>query len=693
MCEINRNYSNSQMLEQLVQSKYNKSTKKYHKLVYIILDINFLEKCYLRLKSNSGNSISSSDGETLDNTNLRWFQKVSYEIKNGTYRPKPSRLVYIEKKNSKEKSCLVINSLRDKIIQEGFRSILSTIYEPLFSTYSYKQNRGRHDALKQVKSWKDISWLICLEIEKRFDNINREKLISILKLKIDDQRFFECINKFFNSKILDVTIKTSNNNEGVSQVGILSPILSNIYLNELDNFIESLMLEFNKGKRRKCNEEYSWITNLQSSKNKTASEKNRRLKIARKRKIISSDLKDSNFKKVKYVRYADDFVIGILGNKKFAKQIMDKVKVFLRVQLCLNVFEDKSSLISIAHRQASFLGFLLKKMPKHLNPVISQNLKGKEKRARVLKRLKHELILSEQRELKKNKNNLKRAILKSLSKNRKYKNTDSDLVSKVSKIVAQEKSVNPFFEKSFFSDSTLRSIMFANKSYIPKDVLNNFTSFQKSIDSNLEIIRSEIHLAKTQGKFTDELGQEKKVVTKQVDLFIQIYAPTDKIKQCLKDKCVISKKGKPIAFNYMTGESDKTIIEWYASLARSFISYYSCADNFYKVKSIINYQIRWSMYHTIAKKHKMSLRKLFSVYGQEFEYRSDLRNIFPSKSKIASIKKVFLLKDLSSKSFDVYLSYLKRSELSFTNCFVADCFKNNIEIHGVRALKTRVEKN
>jgi hypothetical protein len=80
---------------------------------------------------------------------------------------------------------------------------------------------------------------------------------------------------------------------------------------------------------------------------------------------------------------------------------MDKIKAFLKTQLHLNVSEDKSSLLSIVHRQASFLGFLLKKTPKHLNPVISQNLKGKEKRARVLKRLKHELAMAEQRELKK----------------------------------------------------------------------------------------------------------------------------------------------------------------------------------------------------------------------------------------------------------------------------------------------------
>ena len=131
MRKIKSENSNNHILEQLVKSKYNKSTKKYHKLIDIILNKDFLEKCCLRIKSNPRNYTPSNDSETLDSINLKWFQKVYNEIKDGTYKPKPRRVVYI-KKNSQEKKRLVINSPRDKIIQEGFRSILSTIYKPLF---------------------------------------------------------------------------------------------------------------------------------------------------------------------------------------------------------------------------------------------------------------------------------------------------------------------------------------------------------------------------------------------------------------------------------------------------------------------------------------------------------------------------------------------------------------------------------
>jgi retron-type reverse transcriptase len=210
--KVDTEHNNSQILEQLVKSKYNENTKKYHKLIDIILNKDFLEKCYLRIKSNPGNSTLSSDGETLDGINLKWFQKVSNEIKDGTYKPKPSRVVYIPKKNSKEKRRLLLIHLEIKLFKKVLEVFCQRFTNPLFSNYSYgfRQNKGVHNALKYVKSWKDISWLICLDIEKCFDKINRKKLISILKQKIDDQRFFEVINKFFNSKILDITFKTGN---------------------------------------------------------------------------------------------------------------------------------------------------------------------------------------------------------------------------------------------------------------------------------------------------------------------------------------------------------------------------------------------------------------------------------------------------------------------------------------------------
>jgi hypothetical protein len=355
--------------------------------------------------------------------------------------------------------------------------------------------------------------------------------MAILKQKIDDQKIFQIINQLFNVGILEITLKTTNSVKSISQSNVLSLILSNIYLNELDKFVESLILKLYSGNKRKLNQKNRTPTYLHNLKNKTQSEKNRKLINVRKQQIVYTNLKNYNFKKIKYARYANDFVIGISGDPKFAKQIINKIKSFLKIKFHFNIYKKKNSLINIVHRQVFFLGFFLKQVPKCFSPLISQKLKDKNKRAKVLERLKHEFIITEQRELKKIKNNLKKIISKSLLKNQKYKNLDNNLINKVSQIVAQECSTNLFFEKPFFSSSTLKTIMFANKFDIPKDVLNTFIAFQKAIDSNLKTFNAEIHLAKTKEKFIDESGKKQKVITKHTDYSIQIYAPTDKIKQ------------------------------------------------------------------------------------------------------------------------------------------------------------------
>jgi len=141
-----------------------------------------------------------------------------------------------------------------------------------------------------------------------------------------------------------------------------------------------------------------------------------------------------------------------------------------------------------------------------------------------------------------------------------------------------------------------------------------------------------------------KLGQENKLIKRQTDLFIQIHAPSKIIKHRLKTKGILSKKGKPQALNFIVKESDSNILMWYSFLARAIINYYKCADNFQKVKSIINYQIRWSIYHTLAKKYKTSIRKLMKKYNDDFKLKKKLQNIFLSKSQIAGIKRVFSIK-------------------------------------------------
>lgn len=235
--------------------------------------------------------------------------------------------------------------------------------------------------------------------------------------------------------------------------------------------------------------------------------------------------------------------------------------------------------------------------------------------------------------------------------------------------------------------------MHSNKFDIPKEVLKTFNFFKQAIESNLEIANNEINDAKTKGKFVDKSGKKQKVVIRKNDLPIQIYAPTDLIKQKLKTRCIISKKGKPQAFNPMLSETDLTIFEWYSFLAKEILNYYQCADNFYKIKSIINCQIRWSIHHTLAKKHKTTIRKLFIQYGDDFKLDEELQTIFSSKTDVASKKKAFLIKQNLSQPFETFNQlYLKLPQLSFEKCSVENCKNTEIVIHHTRKLVTRFNK-
>ena len=315
--EATLKYNNEYTLKWLVESKYNKDTKKYVKLIEIILNINFLEKCYLNIKLNS---------VFLSNSRkLKWFQDICNQIKNESYLPQKVWRVYSIKK---EKSISVL-SLKDKIIQEGLWNILLLIYGSTFSKYFYglKRKKTIHNTIKQVKSWKDTFWSINLNIEKHFDETNKKKLINILKQKIDDSMFLNIIKQFLKIKSINLTIKTNSSIENVFRNNTLPSMLVNVYLNELDWFVENLMFKFNKVEKKVIRRKYYEIfNNFQKEKNKVKHKKSKISQITSKQKTGNSDLKIKNFKRVKYVWYLNDFLINVLGDKIFAFQIMNKLK-------------------------------------------------------------------------------------------------------------------------------------------------------------------------------------------------------------------------------------------------------------------------------------------------------------------------------------------------------------------------------
>ena len=356
--------------EYVLKSLKNKSEDanyKYDRLYRNLYNVKFFLKAYGNIYAKEGNMTEGIDSKTIDGMSIKRIEKLIEKLKDEKYVPNPVKRTYIPKKNGKKRP-LGIPSIDDKLVQEVIRMILNEIYENSFSTnsHSFRENRSCHTALKQIKCHYDgARWFVEGDIESFFDNIDHHKLIEILKEKIKDEKFIRLIWKFLRAGYLEQWVyhKTYS---GTPQGGILSPLLANIYLDKLDKFIEKYTEKFNKGIKRKLNNDYINITNkINRRRKKLASASNddiNRLKVEiselrkKRNEIPSIIVNDETYKRMFYTRYADDFLIGVIGSKQDAVNIKNDLRNFLAEELKLNLSDEKT-LITNTEKPARFLGY------------------------------------------------------------------------------------------------------------------------------------------------------------------------------------------------------------------------------------------------------------------------------------------------------------------------------------------------
>lgn len=331
----------------------------------------FYLKAYTRIYAKPGNMTKGTDGNTIDGFSIQRINSLIESLKNESYQPKPSKRVYIPKSNGKKRP-LGIPSFDDKLLQEVIRMILEAIYESNFqsSSHGFRPKRSCHTALESVrKSFTGIRWFIEGDIEAFFDNIDHHILVSILRKRISDEKFIRLIWKLLKAGFID-DWKFHKTYSGTPQGGIVSPLLSNIYLNELDKYMETYKENFRKGEKRAVNKEYKRREHLVYWHKKklkkvwdglSDEEKTEGIKKYKtlKQNLLAVDFAnpmDTSYKRIQYVRYADDFIIGVIGSKNDCLEIKDDLTAFLKERLRLNLSKEKT-LITHSANKARFLGY------------------------------------------------------------------------------------------------------------------------------------------------------------------------------------------------------------------------------------------------------------------------------------------------------------------------------------------------
>lgn len=355
----------TEILKRINKSSADHKDGVFTRLYRYLLREDVYYAAYKNLYANQGAATKGTDEDTADGFGKEYIKNIICDLSNGTYEPKPVRRTYIPKKNGKQRP-LGIPSFRDKIVQDVIRMYLEAIYEPIFSdrSHGFRPNRSCHTALTQIsKGFNGTKWFIEGDIKGCFDNIDHTVLLSLLAEKIKDTRFVNLIGKFLKAGYIEQW-KYNATYSGTPQGGIISPILANIYLHELDRKVEELKKGFDRPPLHTKTHEYSakrWAIDKVRRRLNETTDATEKIALVAELKRLKSELvklpaKDQSDKKLVYVRYADDFLIGVNGTKEDCQEIKSLLKHFLADRLKLDMSDEKTK-ITHSSECARFLGY------------------------------------------------------------------------------------------------------------------------------------------------------------------------------------------------------------------------------------------------------------------------------------------------------------------------------------------------
>lgn len=762
------------------------------------ISIESLKKAWAELKSNPGMMTKGTDGETLSGITEKWFSTANQKLLEGTYEYPRRRRKYIPKAGREEKRPITITNPRVKIIEKAILNAIEPLYEGVWKwervspsqwellketskeANSFKQNkdgyfmkrwntpkiflstshgfrpgRSAHTALASVKKWRqNVTWLLDYDIRKAFDNVNRNRLKNLLSHYIKDPRLWKEIQKMMNTGILDPSEIFEET--GVPQGSVLAPFLFNIYLHELDVYVEKLKTEFETTKVNHENqlaEKAYWkiINNFRLSALPTrlteygdvnsVLEARRKALAAHSKKYGRMEGIDMTSRHIHYVRYADDFIIGIVGPKEFALEIRDRIDTFIKGNLHLEV--KKNDIVNRNEGSVRFLGFNIKLAPFHKKTRSrkSEFESSKRYKKRVTLRLvnldrklaqatsagmKAILLRTYRRGLenskkkledKKTKEEISEAILDRWNT---YFPDDEELEEKNDALLRREKALTNLFCRTLEPtlEKTIRSLgIMVTESVLAREIHAAKVQYISELERihrklvTLEKESADEPALKAYEKW-EGLGKHKKPVTREQFLQysqllrmdqinqprgvnISLLAPISDTVSKLRTKGFYHpQSNRPIGVPFLFTNSDTEIIQYYNRLMRGFINWFRPADNFDKVKSLVE-SLRISCIYTLGRKHKKSQRWVRLRFG------ADIRNeeaALPTQTWVRELGGGFISSEPSYEpKFNLEAltnpRMIFKANKYFERCAVTNCANSDIEVHHVRRLNRRINQD
>jgi len=340
-----------------------------------LYDLDRFQRAYAKLYVNDGAMTPGTTPETVDGMSVAKMERIITTLRDGSFQWNPTKRIYIPKKNGKKRP-LGLPTWTDKVVQEVMRSILEPYFEAKFrdSSHGFRPERGCHTALARCKQkFRGANWFIEGDIKGCFDNINHRVLMDVLRESIDDERFLRLVMNMLEAGYLEEWTRHETQS-GTPQGGVISPLLANIYLHKLDEFVEDVLRpQYTRGKTRRFNPAYNAHTKaMLKAKADDDAKAWHDLKIEQ-RSIPSGMARDDKFRRLNYVRYADDFVLAFMGPKAEAEDIKSKIKAFLGDTLKLELSEEKTLISHATTEPARFLGYDISIMKDDGNMSVTKN--------------------------------------------------------------------------------------------------------------------------------------------------------------------------------------------------------------------------------------------------------------------------------------------------------------------------------